>query len=484
MSDLDNKNDNDNKSNEKANQEYKGDLNYIFDGNKNKDENKKENSFVSNYQISNNGKGFSNTNQNNQPYAKLYPQSNYVKIFISIFLAIIFFASGFLIAYTLVPSEEEKLARWIKSTSDKYFYDVDDSGYSFIDNIGDGMTSSLDQYSRFYFGEGLDTLEEENSGIYNDTGMILTIPEGETKVRILKIYGNSPADKAGIKAGDILYKINEEDVEGLSYEYIRQVINDLQSDNEEIIYTFKRKHGEIEPVTEHTFTHLSEKYNPIFSKYYDNSSDEMDGVIDLDDDTAYISLEEFATNADTQFAENLDLFKQNGKKKLILDLRTNLGGSLDILQSVASYLITDEANSQNVKIISAEFKDKTVISYDTKNNYYNDYGFEKIIVLADNYSASATEVLICAMKDYGTIDGLVGVKTYGKAVMQSYFENSDKYGMFITVALLYSPITNVTYNTEGFTPDYAVDFNNAGEYKYDNQLLKAVEEINKTLLII
>jgi C-terminal processing protease CtpA/Prc len=148
---------------------------------------------------------------------------------------------------------------------------------------------------------------------------------------------------------------------------------------------------------------------------------------------------------------------------------------------VASHLITDGSGSQKLKIITAEYKNKNRVSVYTEKNDYDDYNFRKIVVLADSYSASATEVLICAMKDYGTSDVLIGQKTYGKAVMQQYFDYHGKYGMYITVALLYSPITNVTYNTVGFAPDRDMDIvYNLGYLAEDNQLKKAVEYINNS----
>ena len=145
-------------------------------------------------------------------------------------------------------------------------------------------------------------------------------------------------------------------------------------------------------------------------------------------------------------------------------------------------MITDGTAGENVLLAVAEYKDKSTQKYFTTGNYYSQYFGQdsRIVVLTNGDSASATEVLICAMKDYGTIHKLVGEPTYGKAVMQAYFEYQRKYGIYVTVALLYSPVKNQTYNRTadkdyGFMPDEVVAYQKAGELIYDPQFMKAVQ---------
>ena len=400
--------------------------------------------------------------------------SRFSKAFISAMLAVVMFASGFLLAWYAVPSEEEKLARFIKDVVDKYFYDVDGSGYSFIEGIGVGMVKSLDEYSTFYSGESLQGLYHEREGRFNDTGMVFKVNGGECMV--LKVYGGSPAYEAGIKAGDVLEKVNDFETAAKSLAEIREEIFRIQKSGQELVYTFKRYFGE--QTQTRTVTNLkSAEYTPVFSYYYDSGD-----IIALPQDAAYITLDEFSYGADGQFKQNLEKFKQGGKKDLILDLRTNPGGSLNILQSIASYLITDGTAGENVLLAVAEYKDKSTQKYFTTGNYYSQYFGQdsRIVVLTNGDSASATEVLICAMKDYGTIHKLVGEPTYGKAVMQAYFEYQRKYGIYVTVALLYSPVENQTYNRTadkdyGFMPDEVVAYQKAGELIYDPQFMKAVQ---------
>lgn len=463
------------------------DLNYIFDGEEGGKEDKRQNLEPQREKQEISGGIYAKNEMRLAPQSKV--SKNFVKIFISVFLSIAIFVAGFLTAYELVPSEEEKLARWIKNTVDQRFLDVDGGGVDFISGIGNGMVSSLDQFSSFYYAESMAEKDRQNKGEYNEIGMEIGIPEGEEFVRVIKVYGESPAYKKGIKRGDIIKKAlkgeTQYDLENKSASEVLAKIREILSEQGEVGIEFERRYeGESESKAAETITVQGLKpqvYSRTYSYYYDNTSEEMSGA-GLDDDTAYITLDGFLLGADTQFEQNMIKFREDGKKNLILDLRTNTGGSLDILQNIASHLITDGLNNKSMVLMNVQYKgidDK--ISVNTANNYYNSYNFESIMVLTDGYSASATEVLLAAMKDYGTVAKQIGTKTYGKAVMQSYFEYNKKYGMYITVGKIFYPKNaDITYNKVGLIPDYVKEFNYAGEYKYDNAIVKAVELISSS----
>lgn len=449
---------------EKKGRQDEGNLNYIFDG----EEGKRQS--IPPDEI------YKEDVHHRAPFSYPAPPriSRFSKVFVSAMLAVVMFVSGFLLAWYAVPSEEEKLARFIKDVADKYFYDVDGSGFSFIQNMGTAMAKSLDEYSSFYSGDSLQNLFREREGKFNDTGMVLQVIGGECIV--LKVYGGSPSHEAGIRAGDVLEKVNDFVTAWKTLAEIREEISKVQASGQDLVYTFRRYLGE--QIQEFTVTNLkSAEYTPVFSYYFDSGD-----IAALPSDAAYITLEEFSYGADEQFKQNLEKFKEEGKKDLILDLRTNFGGSLNILQNIASYLISDGISNQNVLLTVAEYKDKSTQRYYTTGNYYSQYFGQdsRIVVLANGHSASATEVLICAMKDYGTIHKLVGEPTFGKAVMQAYFEYQKKFGIYVTVALLYSPVSNQTYNKTadknyGFMPDEQVPYQKAGQPQYDPQFMKAVE---------
>jgi carboxyl-terminal processing protease len=420
----------------------------------------------------------------------LPPQSNasknFVKIFISISLAAMIFALGFLTAYEFIPSEEEKLARWIKNTVEQHFLDVEGGGVNLVGPMGSAMVASLDDYSSFYYAESMEKMDQQNNGIYNEIGFQLYKPQDEEYTRILKVYGNSPAYNAGIKAGDIILKAVEGDTEydfkNKSSSEVLSRLQQLLNKNGEINLVFERrfegKDIQKEPETFTVEELKPAKHSRVYSYYYDSDDEEMEGL--LDEDTAYITLEGFLNDADSQFLENLAEFKRKGKKNLILDLRTNFGGNLTILQNIASHLISDAIGSDKVTLMHVEYKNSGKAPVYTTGNHYANYNFGKIIALTDENSASATEVLLAAMTDYGTLTAQVGRTTYGKAVMQSYFEYKQTYGMYITVAKIYYPLSiEKSYNNIGLIPkdENKVDFNYAGEFKYDNTIARAIELI-------
>lgn len=466
-----------------------GNLNYIFDGDRQYDSSNNQ------YAKEDDPIGFKKSDNIYESKASaLYPQSkgykNFIKIFISVTLAVMFFVAGYLTAYEFVPSQEEKFVRWLKNTIDKNYLDVEGGGVEFINGIGNGVIGSLDQYCGFYYGDSMVKRENENKGEYTDIGFHLN--SKDDFLYVLKVYRGSLAFEKGIRAGDILIRAKASSEEeytefnGMSVSEISAAVTNILNKHGEIDMVFQRRYenGEgqqQEEPQEITAANLKpQKYSRIYSYYYDNDDAELEGI-NLDEDTAYITLEGFSYGADTQFAQNMQRFKQENKRNLILDLRTNFGGDLLILQNIASHLITDEGGSESVLLMNVQLKNISAkIPQYTTANYYNDYNFNKIVILADENSASATEVLISAMKDYGTLTAQIGNTTYGKAVMQRLFKYDDTCAISITIGKIYYPKnSDVSYNGIGLIPDYQIDFNFAGKYKYDERLLKAVEVINE-----
>lgn len=442
--------------------------------------------------------------------------NNFLKIFVAIFMAVILFASGFFVAYLAIPSEEEKLVRWINSTVDKYYYDGSDKTIDFTEAIGDTMVSKVDKYSSFYSPKDTEILQNEQKGDFEDSGLILydyhtyiqsvysndmndwTLSSAEKQsltnkyklnlakpnyVFALKVYNGSQAYVKGIRAGDRLSKVGNEPVSGYGLNEINALLDEQRAENQGFNLTFINNNSSL-----YTVENLkAEKYNPVFSVYFDKQSSHVEDKSFvgfnalLPEGTAYISFEEFSTGADSQLYENLEKFKENNKTNLILDLRSNFGGSLAILQNVASMLIADNnGNSKNVPITVAKFKG-TTFTYASTAAYektFADFGIKNIVVLADQNSASATELLILAMKDYNTLTTLIGKKTHGKAVMQQLFSYKN-YSMYLTTAILYSAVDKeFTYNTKGFTPEKNIDWNIASVKKDDTQILEAISYIN------
>ena len=194
-----------------------------------------------------------------------------------------------------------------------------------------------------------------------------------------------------------------------------------------------------------------EEFTPTYVDSYDSASPEMAGT-DLPADTMYVDFKSFMGKAADQFASVMNQFKAQGKKNLILDLRYDGGGLLDILGKLGNYLVTDENNSSGVVLGYQKYRNRKVV-YKTSKNLYKDMGFDQIVVLVNGNTASASEALLGAMLHYGTADAVIGNKTYGKGIMQQFFlykQNKVSFALKLTVAQLFLPDDASSIHTMGF----------------------------------
>ena len=204
-------------------------------------------------------------------------------------------------------------------------------------------------------------------------------------------------------------------------------------------------------------TLCNENYIPRYVTAYDSDSREMQNA-GLPEDTLFLDFKSFMGNADEQFVAVMERFRTEGKKNLVLDLRYNGGGLLDILETLGSYLVQDPANptASNTLVGVQKYRNGNRREYRTKSNRYGDLGIEKIIVLGNGNTASASEALIGAMDYYGTMTGYVGTTSYGKGIMQQYFYYKPlqvSYALKLTTAQLYLPDGTTTIHKIGFVPD-------------------------------
>ncbi len=348
-------------------------------------------------------------------------------------IAVFAFFGGYMASWSSLDPEIRTLLSVKKSIQKNYYKEVTDEEFyrAVFGGINDDL---LDAYSQYMtpeeYAEVLQDLQGNRSGI----GLVFAA-EGENQLRILRVCGNSPAEEAGIVAGekilscgataDSLTACTTFDEfssllatyeEGVSF-YIgvqstlgERVVEICKKEYVEN-YVFYRTSTEAYTFTGERATELTQKGTP------------MDY---LPADTAYIRLIQFTGNAAKEFASAMSQFKADGKKHLILDLRENGGGYLDVMQSIASYFCKSATEKKPVVAI-ADYGEKNV-TYAATGNVYCDYFAEdsRIFVLADSGTASASECLIGCMVDYGAIDyGNIclatryGVtRTYGKGIMQ------------------------------------------------------------------
>lgn len=349
-----------------------------------------------------------------------------------------------------------------------------------------------DKYAKYYSPKEYAKIREEDKGRYSGVGIGITEDNNTGDVKVAKVYINSSAYKKNVKAGDILvggikkgeteytdfkvavseYNQDKEEDEKIT---VLSVVNDFFADfiiGDEI--KLKIKQGSAEPEEK---TLNKEKYNVSYVEYKDEEehyyfSTETSGIERLnpievnvlpclDTDTAYIKLYEFEGDAAAQFNKALEYMRTRGKTKLILDLRDNGGGLVDILLNIASYLINYN-DAADIRVLN--FKDKISDShYSTNKNrfYKGENQLTDISVIANAGTASASECLIGALSDYGNREAFNGASfsieerlilterndtrgyfcTYGKGIMQTTYSLKSGGALQLTTAQIFWPIS-------------------------------------------
>ena len=320
-----------------------------------------------------------------------------------------------------------------------------------VDAAINGMVSSVgDQYTSYVDTEGTNSFNQLVDGKYNGIGCLIQETE-DKKIKVMQVYENTSAYKAGIKVGDIIKKVDDKDSSIGSTElanYIKSSKNKSYSvtvlrDDKEIKFTLYKNEVEIPVVT---------------SKIFDKGDKKI----------GYISISIFSSVSAKQFKSNLEKIEKEGIDSLIIDVRDNNGGYLSSVTDITSYLlprgkIIYQVQKSNSKIKTT--KDKTI----AKREY-------PIAVLVNENSASASEILAGAIKE--SYNGyVVGMKTYGKGTVQQVSELSDGSMIKYTIENWLTPNGN-WINEKGIDPTDEVElsddyYKNPNE-ENDNQLQKAL----------
>ena len=313
------------------------------------------------------------------------------------------------------------------------------------------MLASLDDtYSKFMSEEEFSAQKNAlNSKLY---GIGINIASISGKIYIVNAIENAPAYNQGIRSGDIILKVNGTEVNGQSVYHVAQLIRgninetislEILRDNEKFEKTIKREEIKVKTIDYKKIT----------------------------DDIGYIRISSFiGIETPKEFIIALNRLKET--KGLILDLRGNSGGLF-----------------QNAVVISNLFlKQGTIVNVIARNNKKNTYNATSegciytspVVVLIDNSSASASEILSGALKDNKRAT-LIGTKTYGKGLVQKVFPLPNKSGMNLTIARYLTP-NGTDINQKGITPDYIVMFShNDFVNNIDPQLAYAKKFLEKEI---
>lgn len=338
-----------------------------------------------------------------------------------------------------------------------YDGNIDDN--KLLDGAIKGMTEAVgDKYTVYMNEEDYKEFNKEHSGEFMGIGVMISPKEGMTE--IASVVEGSPAEKSGLKSGDIIVKINGETI---------------KDDTEKAANLIKGKRGEEVTLT---IRRKGEKSDfDVKIKRDIIKTDSVKGEI-IDGNIGYIRLSTFAKEGvGNEFIEEVNNLLGKGMKGMILDLRGNPGGFLSEAVKIASQFIP-----------KGETITYTIDKYDNKS-YEKSIGDGRlnkmpVVLLVDKGSASASELLTMALRDY-KIATIVGTNTYGKGVVQAPIEFKDGSALKVTISRYYSP-NGLNINEKGIEPDVKVELseeflNKPYNRKDDPQFNEALKIMKKDL---
>ncbi len=385
-------------------------------------------------------------------------------------IAVFSFFGGYMVSWSTLDEEIKTLLSVKKRIQRDYYKEVTDE--AFYEAVFGGINENLlDAYSQYMTPEEYAAAVQDLKGNRSGIGLVFHA-EGENQLRVVRVCGNSPAESAGILAGEKIVGcgstaesltacVTFDEFSALLEGYAEKetfFIGVQSATGEHRVlsiskqayvenYVFYRTATEAYTFTGEQASELTQKGTPMTY---------------LPADTAYIQLVQFAEPAKQEFDSAMNKFKADGKKHLVLDLRDNGGGYLNVMQSIASYFCKNATEGKPVVAI-ADYEDRNV-SYNATGNVYWQYFAEdsRIYVLADSGTASASECLIGCMLDYGTIGygdiclaTRYGVtRTYGKGIMQEtdYVDIFKKDALKLTTAEIRWPKGNSIHG-RGILPE-------------------------------
>ncbi len=344
-------------------------------------------------------------------------------------------------------SAERKFSKIRQLIDENFLGEVDESKLE--EGIYKGYLSGLDDpYSVYYDEEETKELYESTQGEYSGIGVVISQNINTGIITMIQVYEDSPAEKAGLKDNDVLYKVGDMEVTGMDLSEVVSYIKGERGtsvrltvlrgeDGEEIQVTAVRDQIEARTV----------EYRM------------------LENQIGYLSVSEFDSVTYDQYAEALEKLQQQGMEALVVDLRNNPGGNLQTVCDMLDLILPEGT------IVYTEDKDGNRNTAASDEEHQLDI---PMAVLVNGNSASASEIYAGAVQDYG-MGTIVGTQTYGKGVVQQIFDLGDGTSVKLTIAEYFTP-DGRNINGEGITPDVEIEYEwDEADPEADNQLEKALE---------
>lgn len=358
--------------------------------------------------------------------------------------------------YVLVSNDDGSVGTELskfKTIIDKYYLgEVDEEKLK--EGAISGYISGLgDKYSSYISKSEYEEFQTNIIGNYVGIGIYMAVYKDSEEIVILYPIKESPAEKAGLLSGDIITKVDGIEYKGT--DGMEEASNKIKGE-EGTKVNIEIKRGE----DTLSFEIEREKVimNPITAKVLEN-------------DIGYLQVMSFDENCSNEFKSKYEELQSKGVKSLIIDLRNNGGGIVKEALNIADYIVPKD----KTLMITINKTEKEIVEKSKEDPIVN----VPIIVLVNENSASASEILVGALKD-NNCARIVGTKTYGKGVIQEILKLTDGSALKLTTEEYFTPNRN-KINGVGIEPDIIIDLPEGVQTSYDidkdkdTQLNKAIE---------
>ena len=395
-----------------------------------------------------------------------------MKKILSVIGVLVFGVGMFFVGYFVRNFKDPDLVslKFVLDTYKKHYLEQEDN---YIELMVEGL---LDEYSEYYTKEEYELIKKTAKGVRSGIGVTVANRDGNAYLSDIK--GNSPAEIAGVKKGGYIIgmkKATESEFVAINYKSFSTTIDSYANGEK---FNLKVDYGG----EEKTFEVAKREYTETYVFYSDSTGSyrftdwggsslelvkyDLELEFTLPSDTAYLRYRSFnGTSNDLygsakQVEEVMEKFESSGKSKIIIDLRGNGGGYMDIMCDISAHFVGAQKNDR-VLVSYAKYNDGKRDEFKSAKVKYTDYGFSNIIILADSNTASASEAFIGACLDYddrNVVDVVLSrngngeYKTYGKGIMQTTFVNfAVGDALKLTTAKIYWPKSNVSIHGVGVT---------------------------------
>lgn len=348
----------------------------------------------------------------------------------------------------------------IETIIDNYYYnDVDDDAVK--EGIYKGIMESLDDpYAEYYTKEEYAKLQEDDSGEYAGIGVTVSKDEDTGYVRAVNILEGAPAEKVDIQPNDVIVKIDDYDI--LTDDDLDYLVSLIRGEAGTDV-TLKLYRESDKSYHDVTITREIVEYSTVSSFM-------------IDDKIGYVRITQFIDNTDELFEKAVEKLKKEGMQALMIDVRSDPGGMLTSVVSICDYLLPEgtivSIKDKNGKV-EEEYKSTDEQSLDMP-----------MVVLTNEYSASASEILTSALKEF-KVATVVGTNTYGKGIVQSVIPLGDGTAIKLTTQKYFTHDGNDIHK-KGVAPDIEVELPDGYTYKdfqgkNDSQYQKGIEVLKEKL---